>query len=200
MVVYYNDDFVTIHDRYPKSTLHLLLLPRDHSKTRVHPFDAFEDPQFLDKVKAAVRKLRSFAAGELRRRYGRYSEQDRAREKALSAEPPPDQLPRGRDWERELMCGIHAGPSMNHLHVHVIAVDRYSDRLKHRKHYNSFSTPFFIDIEDFPLAPDDRRRHPGREGYLHQNLVCWRCGEDFGSRFTELKAHLEKEFIQWRKL
>jgi aprataxin len=200
VVVYYNDDFVTIHDRYPKSTLHLLLLPRDHSKTRVHPFDAFEDPQFLDKVKAEARKLRSFAAGELRRRYGRYSEQDRAREKALSAEPPPEQLPRGRDWERELMCGIHAGPSMNHLHVHVIAVDRYSDRLKHRKHYNSFATPFFIDIEDFPLAPDDRRRHPGREGYLHQNLVCWRCGEDFGNRFTELKAHLEKEFIQWRKL
>lgn len=200
VVVYYNDDFVAIHDRFPKSTLHLLLLPRDPLRTRLHPFDAFEDPEFLGKVKAEVKKLRSLAAGELRRRYGRYSELDSAREEALNAESPPDELPPGRDWERELMCGIHAGPSMNHLHVHVISVDRYSDRLKHRKHYNSFSTPFFVDIEDFPLAPDDPRRHPGREGYMNRNFVCWRCGKDFGNRFTELKTHLEKEFNEWKKL
>lgn len=200
VVVYYNDDFVAIHDLYPKSTLHLLLLPRDPLKMRLHPFDAFEDPQFLGKVKAETRKLRSLAAAELRRRYGRYSEQDRARYEALNAEPSPEELPRGRDWERELMCGIHAGPSMNHLHVHVISVDRFSDRLKHRKHYNSFSTPFFIDIEDFPLAPDDPRRHPGREGYMHRNFSCWRCGKDFGNRFTELKTHLEKEFNEWKRL
>ncbi|KAH1499433.1 hypothetical protein KXV92_003017 [Aspergillus fumigatus] len=200
VVVHYDDDFVVIHDMFPKSTLHLLLLPRDPTKTRLHPFEAFEDAEFLSKVKAETRKLRTLAAAELRRKYGRHSAQDKERQDALNADPPPDVLPQGRDWEKEVMCGIHAHPSMNHLHIHIISVDRYSDRLKHRKHYNSFSTPFFIDIEDFPLAKDDPRRHPDREGYLRRDFKCWRCGKEFGNRFAELKSHLEAEFNEWRKL
>ncbi|KAF7585859.1 aprataxin-like protein [Aspergillus hancockii] len=200
IVVYHNDGFVAIHDLFPKSTLHLLLLPRDATKTRLHPFEALEDPVFLSKVKEETRKLRSLAAGELRRRYGKYSAQDKERQEALNADPPPDELPPGRAWEREVVCGVHAVPSMNHLHIHVISVDRYSDRLKHKKHYNSFSTPFFVPIDDFPLAQDDVRRHPTREGYLRRDYVCWRCGKDFGNRFSELKAHLEKEFDEWKRL
>ncbi|EAW14471.1 DNA 5'-adenosine monophosphate hydrolase [Aspergillus clavatus NRRL 1] len=200
VVVYYNDNFVVIHDLFPKSSLHLLLLPRDPAKTRLHPFDAFEDPEFLSKVKAETRKLRTLAAGELRRKYGRDSAQDKERQDALNADPPPDVLPQGRDWEKEIMCGIHAHPSMSHLHIHVISVDRYSERLKHRKHYNSFATPFFVDIEDFPLAKDDVRRYPDRQGYLRRDFICWRCGKDFGNKFTELKRHLETEFNEWKRL
>lgn len=200
IVVYYNDDFVAIHDRFPKSSLHLLLLPRDPSKTRLHPFEAFEDPEFLAKVKAEVKKLRTLAAGELRRRYGKESATEKARQEAMDADPPPDELPPGRDWEKDIMSGIHAHPSMNHLHIHVLSVDRYSDRLKHKKHYNSFSTPFFIDVEDFPLREDDVRRRPGRQGYLKRDFVCWRCGKDFENKFTELKKHLEKEFQEWKRM
>ena len=200
VVVYHNADFVAIHDMFPKSSLHLLLLPRDPSKTRVHPFDAFEDAEFLEKVKIEVRKLHALAAAELRRKYGKDSVQDQARQEALNADPPPDELPAGRDWGKEIVCGVHAVPSMNHLHVHVIAVDRYSERLKHRKHYNSFSTPFFVPIEDFPLAPDDARRHSGREGYLKRDFVCWRCGKEFGNKFVQLKQHLEEEFQEWKRL
>ncbi|KAE8388655.1 aprataxin-like protein [Aspergillus alliaceus] len=200
IVVYHNDDFVAIHDLFPKSTLHLLLLPRDASKTRLHPFEALEDLEFLGKVKEETKKLRSLAAAELRRRYGKDSAQDKKRQEALNADDPPDTLPPGRNWEQEIMCGIHAHPSMNHLHVHVISVDRYSDRLKHKKHYNSFSTPFFVPIDDFPLAQDDVRRHPTREGYLRRDYICWRCGKDFGNKFSELKVHLEKEFDDWKRL
>lgn len=199
-VVYYNDDFVAIHDLYPKSSLHLLLLPRDPIKSRMHPFDAFEDIEFLNKVRAEVKKLRTLAAGELRRRYGKESAQEKARQEAMDKDPPVDELPPGRDWEREIMSGIHAHPSMNHLHIHVLSVDRHSDRLKHRKHYNSFTTPFFISLDDFPLAKDDVRRHPGREGYLKWDFICWRCGRNFGNRFQELKNHLEKEFEEWKRL
>ncbi|KAL4990854.1 HIT-like domain-containing protein [Aspergillus falconensis] len=199
-VVYHNDEFVVIHDMFPKSTLHLLLLPRDPEKTLVHPVEAFDDAVFLKKVKDEVKKVRTLAAGELRRKYGKYSARDRERREALDAEPPVDCLPAGRDWEQDIMCGIHAHPSMNHLHVHVISRDRYSDRLKHRKHYNSFSTPFFIDINDFPLARDDPRRNPDRQGYLRRDFVCWRCGRDFGSKFTALKKHLEEEFDEWKRL
>ncbi|CEJ58253.1 Putative Histidine triad nucleotide binding protein [Penicillium brasilianum] len=200
VVVYHNDDFVAIHDMFPKSSLHLLLLPRDQSKTRLHPFEAFEDAEFLAKVKAEAQRLRKLAAGELRRKYGKDSAQEQARRAALNADPAPDELPPGRDWDREIMCGVHAVPSMNHLHIHVIAVDRYSERLKHRKHYNSFSTPFFVPLNDFPLAADDKRRQPTAEGYLKRDFVCWRCGEPFGNRFAELKKHLGEEFKEWKRL
>ncbi|KAL2797649.1 HIT-like domain-containing protein [Aspergillus keveii] len=200
VVVYHNADFVVIHDLFPKSTLHLLLLPRDATKTLVHPIEAFDDPEFLAKVKEEAKKVCALAAGELRRKYGKYSLRDREREKALDADPPPENLPAGRDWGKEIMCGIHAHPSMTHLHVHIISVDRYSDRLKHRKHYNSFSTPFFVDIDDFPLAVDDPRRDPDRQGYLRRNFICWRCGRDFGNQFTHLKKHLEEEFNDWKRL
>lgn len=200
VVVYHNDDFVAIHDKFPKSSLHLLLLPRDPSKFYKHPFDAFDDAEFLDKVRTEVRKLRTLAAAELRRRLGKYSAQERARQEAMDQDPPVEDLPPGRDWEREIMVGIHAHPSMTHLHIHVMSVDRYSDRLKHRKHYNSFSTPFFVDVEDFPLAQDDVRRHPGREGYLNEDFICWRCGRNFKDRFQKLKDHLEMEYEEWKKL
>ncbi|RDW78611.1 DNA 5'-adenosine monophosphate hydrolase [Aspergillus mulundensis] len=199
-VVYYDDDFVVIHDMFPKSTLHLLLLPRDPEKTLVHPVQAFDDAKFLEKVKKEVNKVRTLAASELRRKYGKYSVRDRERIEALDVEPPVETLPAGRDWEQDIMCGIHAHPSMNHLHVHIISVDRYSDRLKHRKHYNSFSTPFFIDINDFPLALDDPRRDPDRQGYLRRNFICWRCHRDFGNQFAALKKHLEEEFDEWKRL
>ncbi|KAJ5713664.1 uncharacterized protein N7483_010845 [Penicillium malachiteum] len=181
VVVYHNTDFVAIHDMFPKSSLHILLLPRDSSKTRLHPFDAFEDAEFLTKVKAEVRKLRTHAAAELRRKYGKYSEQDRVRQEALIADPPTRRIAgRKRLGEGDM--------------------DRYSERLKHRKHYNSFSTPFFVPIDDFPLAEDDVRRHPTQEGYLKRDFVCWRCGEEFGNQFVQLKEHLKQEFEEWKKL
>lgn len=200
VVIYHNDEFVAINDMYPKASLHLLLLPRDPNKQRLHPFEALEDPEFLQKVKIEAQRLCKLAASELRQMYGQDSAQEQKRRAAMSADPPPDELPEGRDWEQEIKCGVHAVPSMNHLHIHVISVDRHSDRMKHRKHYNSFATRFFVPLEDFPLAPDDKRRHPGREGYLKEDFVCWRCGRNFGNRFEQLKIHLKEEFEEWKKL
>lgn len=97
------------------------------------------------------------------------------------------------------MVGVHAVPSMANLHIHVISVDRHSEKLKHRKHYNSFSTPFFVPLEDFPLSAGDERRWPGREGYLKRDFSCWRCGVNFGTGFKKLKDHLEEEFEEWKR-
>lgn len=197
-VIYFTDDFVVVHDLYPKSTVHLLLLPRDPEKFTQHPFDALEDPEFLAKAKQETDKLKRIAASELRRRFGRFSRSEKARSEAMESDPAPEpeDLPPGRDWESEIHVGIHAHPSMNHLHIHVISADRYSERMKHRKHYNSFATPFFVPIEDFPLAQDDVRR---REGYLKWDLKCWRCGKNFGNKFAQLKGHLEDEFEEWKR-
>lgn len=201
-VIYYSDDFVAIHDLYPKSTVHALLLPRSPAPSRQHPFDAFEDPAFLATVRAETAKLRRLVGKELQRRYGRHSAREREREAVLDGEMEWEEgraLPPGRDWERELLVGVHAHPSMNDLHIHVLSPDMISDCMRHRKHYNSFNTPFLVDVADFPLAADDPRRHPGRAGYNSRDLVCWRCGENFGNRFKQLKEHLAEEFEEWKK-
>ncbi|KAI0201071.1 HIT domain-containing protein [Astrocystis sublimbata] len=200
-IIYYNDDFVAIYDLYPKSTVHTLLLPRS-PRSRLHPFDAFEDPEFLASVQAETGKLKRLVAKELQRRYGRFSAQEKQREAVLDGDVELEDgapLPEGRDWEKELLVGIHAHPSMNDLHVHVLSRDMVSECMKHRRHYESFNTPFLVDVADFPLAADDPRRHPGRAGYLNKDLRCWRCGKNFGNQFKKLKDHLSTEFEMWKK-
>lgn len=201
-VILHSEKYVAINDLFPKSSVHLLLLPRAMEKTLLHPFDALSDTDFLQEVQLEAKKLRELAAKELRRRYGKFSASDKAREEAIDHEPMPSDhdLPPRRDWNKEILVGVHARPSMNHLHIHVISVDRVSDCMRHRKHYNSFATPFFVPIEDFPLDANDKRRHPGREGYLDCDLLCWRCGWNFGNKFARLKEHLDQEFETWKRL
>ena len=196
VVIYYNDSFVAINDLYPKSSVHCLLLPRSAQHTHQHPFDAFEDAEFLTTVRIEAQKLKTLVAKELQRKFGPFSKQDEAREAVLNGDVQADELPQGRDWEKEVKVGVHAHPSMRHLHIHVISVDRYSVSLKHRKHYNSFATRFFVDLEDFPLAENDVRR---RESYLNDDMKCWRCGTSYQHRFKALKEHLEMEFDEWKR-
>ncbi|KAI0459868.1 HIT domain-containing protein [Xylaria acuta] len=200
-VIYHNEFFVAINDLYPKSAVHTLLLPRS-PRSRLHPFDAFEDPEFLASVQAETARLKRLAATELQRRYGRFSAQEKQREAVLNGDVDWEDeapLPVGRDWEKELFVGVHAHPSMNDLHVHVLSRDMVSECMRHRKHYQSFNTPFLIDVAEFPLAADDPRRHPARAGYFDRDLRCWRCGKNFGNRFKKLKDHLTGEFEEWKK-
>lgn len=201
-VLYYNDDYVVINDLYPKSSVHLLVLSRNAGRNRLHPFEAFRDTVFLEAMKLEVTKARNVAASELRRRYSSFSSTDNARLEAMNLDPilSPSELPAGRDWGEEVISGVHAHPSMSHLHVHVLSVDRVSKCLRHRKHYNSFNTPFLVSLDDFPLTTDDPRWHPGKQGYLESDMICWRCGVNYGKAFTAFKKHLEEEFIEWKRL
>jgi aprataxin len=200
-VIYFNDDFVAVNDLYPKSSIHILLLPRSKKHARLHPFDAFDDAEFLASVQNEVSKLKALVAKELQRKFGRDSRSEAKRQAVLNGEVEPEgtELPVGRKWEDEIITGIHAKPSMNHIHIHMLSKDMSSKSMKHRKHYNSFNTPFLIDVDDFPLADDDLRRDPEKQGYLDEDLVCWRCGKNFGNKFKSLKDHLTTEFEGWRK-
>ncbi|KAH6686176.1 HIT-like domain-containing protein [Plectosphaerella plurivora] len=187
-IIYFNDDFVAINDLYPKASVHALLLPRSRKHNLLHPFEAFEDPEFLASVQKEVIKLKALVASELR--------------PILNGDAEPDdtgELPPGRDWEADVKIGIHAHPSMNHLHIHVLSRDMHSPCLHHRKHYNSFNTPFLIDVADFPMAKDDPRWHPGHAGYMKRDLVCWRCGANFKNQFKKLNDHLNVEFESWKR-
>lgn len=199
---------VCIRDKFPKATVHTLLLPRSAAHNLRHPFDALADADFLAALRREVDVLRGLAAGELQRVLGRESRSEAARQAVLDGEVDDadgegggkgGKLPAGRDWAKEIIAGVHAVPSMAHLHVHVLSRDMHSDALRHRKHYNSFATPFLVPLDDFPLGDDDPRRRTREEAYLRRDLRCWRCGRDFGNRFKELKAHLETEFEEWRR-
>lgn len=202
-VIYHNDDFVAINDRYPKATIHTLLLPRSMKHNLLHPFEALDDPEFLASVRAEIECLKALVAKELQRRLGTHSESDAHRQAVLDGDAEPDksgELPAGRDWAAEVKAGVHAVPSMKHLHVHVLSRDMFSGALRHRKHYNSFNTPFLVDLDDFPLPADDGRRHTKEEAYLQWEMMCWRCERNFGNRFQELKVHITEEYETWKKL
>jgi diadenosine tetraphosphate (Ap4A) HIT family hydrolase len=129
-VIFTRPNFVAIHDMYPKATVHCLLLPRSRDKNLLHPFDAFEDATFLASVRAEAATLKDLAARELQRLVGERSVADAPRRAVMDGEIEPETntdgklvLPEGRDWMAEIKVGVHARPSMNHLHVHVISRD-----------------------------------------------------------------------------
>lgn len=196
-VITYDDNWVLIHDLYPKSSVHLLLLPRDPKFYNTHPYVACNDAAFLAAARVEIEKAREIVASELRRLYGKDSVSEHARREAIESEDPPEVLPEGRDWSEEVITCVHANPSMNHLHFHILSKDRHSPSLKHRKHYNSFNTRFFVPVEDLPLNEDDERQHAGK--FLSDDMNCWRCGQNFKNQFAKLKVHLEEEFQTWKK-
>lgn len=204
-VIFHTPSAVAVHDLFPKATVHTLLLPRSTHHNELHPFDAFDDPAFLAQVRADTERLRDLAAKELQRLLGRYSHAEAARNAVLDGEAEPEVdaetgeavLPAGRDWAREIVVGVHSVPSMSHLHVHVLSRDMHSEKMKHKKHYLSFTTEFLVSLEDFPMAEDDPRRRQGR--WPEREMVCFRCGRSFGNKFKELKEHLEEEFELWKK-
>ncbi|KAH6634804.1 hypothetical protein B0J18DRAFT_461954 [Chaetomium sp. MPI-SDFR-AT-0129] len=206
---------VLIKDAFPKATVHLLLLPRSPAHYLLHPHTAFMDKEFLAMMREEAAVGVRLATAELSRRLGSFSATNRARDAALNhlndvsagdddtGEAKPIEelpLPTARDYESEILVGTHAHPSMAHLHVHIVSRDMHSDRMRHRKHYNSFTTPFLVPLADQPLAADDARRETGyQNANLGRELVCWRCGRVFGNKFAELKKHLETEFVRWRE-
>ncbi|KAF1949827.1 HIT-like protein [Byssothecium circinans] len=208
-VIDYDDEFVVINDKYPKASVHLLLLPRSPEYYKQHPLHLLStDPTFLSKVRSRVAHIKTLAASELRRQYSAHSTSDAPRraaiEQIMSSPDAPSSpseitapLPAGRDWEAELIAGVHTHPSMNHLHIHVMSREMASPWVKHKKHYLSFQTSFMVQLEEFPLEEGSARFHPGN--WPDWDMVCWRCGRNFRQKFAELKRHLGEEFEVWKR-
>ncbi|KAI9103321.1 HIT-like domain-containing protein [Phlyctochytrium arcticum] len=91
--------------------------------------------------------------------------------------------------------GFHAVPSMRQLHMHVISQDLESPSLKHKKHWNSFTTDFFIDFEKFRLQLETNGRikfdEKKFEELLKSPLRCHRCKLEC-SNMPKLKEHIGK--------
>ena len=108
---------------------------------------------------------------------------------------PNQDCPHDYDWESNILIGIHTQPSMQHLHIHVISRDLHSNCMWEKTNYTSFTTRFFVDLEDFPLNEDEKA---GRLSALKNRVMtCWRCPETF-TVFRSLKTHLNVEFEVWK--
>ncbi|KAK9370306.1 HIT-like domain-containing protein [Lipomyces kononenkoae] len=187
-VLKYTEDYVLIHDKYPKASVHLLILPRDSTRTRLHPFKALcphaskitRTKEFYDKMSEFVRECEDLAIKQL------------------------EELHKKKFTAQDLKVGVHSTPSMSNLHIHVISVDNYSEALKNKKHYNTFNTPFFVPFDELEtITPEDARIKGGPVYCAHiatkNDLICWRCEKNFENQFKKLKDHLEEEFILWKR-
>jgi len=197
---------ILIRDLYPKALIHLLMLPKDTGFYSLTPFEAFNPEEnknaaFLELMKSEAASAADLAASELSRLVSPYSATCKTRNEALNSDDPPDELPPARDFLPDIRIGVHAQPSMNTLHIHIISCDMYSAALKHKKHYNSFNTNFFISLEDFPLMEEDNLMDAReQENLIKGDMRCWRCGRNFGNKFKQLKDHLQEEYEAWREI
>lgn len=89
--------------------------------------------------------------------------------------------------------GYHAIPSMTRLHMHIISQDFDSPCLKNKKHWNSFTTDFFIDaasilkwLKSKGKVEIDKERY---ESLLKEPLSCHVCHKEL-KNIPQLKQHI----------
>jgi aprataxin len=95
------------------------------------------------------------------------------------------------------MIGFHVIPSLLPLHLHIISSDFNSDHLKTKRHYNSFTTKFFIKINDIINHLESNNNNINSiigskeyyEGLLKSDMKCNRCGIVLNN-IPNLKKHL----------
>ena len=109
------EPFIILYDQFPKSKVHLLVLHRNPSYK-------------------SLKMLRKEERGHTELLCGMLTVGEHLKS-ALGK-----QYPR---WS--FISGFHAIPSLEPLHMHVMSLDLESPCLKKKKHYNSFSTPFFLE-------------------------------------------------------
>ncbi|XP_050991960.1 aprataxin isoform X1 [Labeo rohita] len=89
--------------------------------------------------------------------------------------------------------GYHAIPSMSHVHLHVISQDFDSPCLKNKKHWNSFTTDYFVESQDVIAMLEHDGKVTVKEGtseLLKLPLRCHLCRKEQPT-IPKLKEHLK---------
>lgn len=173
VVIEYNDDWVVIKDKYPKSLLHLLILPRAHLPSFSHL-----TPSHLPLLKSMENIGKQLGSDWLARKEGK---------DVVKKNPVPS------PQSSSVLVGFHAIPSMTQIHMHVISNDFDSISLKNKKHWNSFQPPFFISsssaIEKLASDGEIVFNKAQYDPYLDKALACHRCGT-VQANLPSLKIHI----------
>lgn len=162
--------YVCVVDKYPKARTHLLLLPRRDTGLCVDKIDRL--------TRSSVAELRDFHAHAMR------IVEDIVRSS------------RGSMSSKDIQVGYHAIPSLRPLHLHIISRDFVSSRMKTKKHWNSFTTDFFVSpktVESLLSSSDDASCIFARTSILRSALKtplrCHRCLRPQRNMPT-LKSHI----------
>ncbi|ESO98755.1 hypothetical protein LOTGIDRAFT_186969 [Lottia gigantea] len=98
--------------------------------------------------------------------------------------------------------GYHAVPSMGQLHLHVISQDFNSPCLKTKKHWNSFTTEYFIDsskiIKQLEKHDMVEINTADSESLLKKDLKCHVCQKQF-TTLPALKSHISLHIVTRHK-
>ena len=185
-VVFHDDNVVIVSDKFPKSEMHLLIIPKDLNLTKLHPTTGLTY-KMKDSLEKYVDKSRDIIYDSFFRKYS-----------LLKSNVWFDEMTDYNDKEtfieKFIQVGVHSVPSMSNLHIHVMTKDFHSQKMKNKKHYNSFNTEFFVLWEKLPLQeiPDSKDMETVVVG--KSDLICTYCGQNFQNKFSLLKKHLEEEF------
>jgi aprataxin len=163
------DELMVVYDGYAKAAVHLLVLPMNEYLPQ-------EVSQFERHHLICIKKIHNIARGIA------------------------DQIDNESNiplWKCKI--GYHAKPSMDDLHIHIITQDFDSERLKNKKHWNSYNTDFFVsidkvesDLEEFGQVqlPDEEEL----KVLIKQPLYCHRCETEFKT-LPKLKLHLKEPCV-----
>ena len=98
-----------------------------------------------------------------------------------------------KDTSLRFQHGYHAVPSMTRLHMHIISRDFHSSCLKTKKHWNSFTTEFFLPAEDVICRLQTHRKvevdKAKYEEILKSPLKCHVCHASC-QNMPKLKDHI----------
>ncbi|CAF0806691.1 unnamed protein product [Adineta steineri] len=160
----YKDDLCTvIIDKFPKAHIHLLVMPNQY----------IADVKSLNNTDLPLIKHMLKIAKEV-------AEKTAAKANA-------------RGIFNEFRYGFHTIPTLALLHMHVISQDFISNSLKTKKHWNSFTTNYFIDasevIDELQANGSVRIDTTRMKKLLDEDLKCHRCSNNFAT-MPKLKQHL----------
>lgn len=185
---------VLIQDMFPKSKVHLLVLPKWLPHRDLHPHDAFEDCDFLAMVRDEAAEGLKIAMALLR------TEMRTSLKKAGIDSRLAHALIDRRDFSKDFRIGIHAHPSQHELHVHIISRDMVSWHRYDAGHYQAFNSPFLVPLTSYPLPSDSVIRDVQfqNSNLRNRNFRCWRCKKSFGTNaYDDLQDHLREEWQLW---
>lgn len=157
---------VVIKDLYPKAKHHYLVIPKAN-KPNLKDLGA-EDVKLLKHMKDVGESLIAKVQREKK-------------------DEGPKQV--------KFRMGYHAVPSMQQVHMHVISQDFDAPRLKNKKHWNSFTSAFFLEVdwvigelESKGCIRIDKARY---EAMLKEPLKCHVCSAA-QTNMPRLKAHIKQ--------
>ena len=174
------DGCTVLYDGYPKATFHWLVLPVDTAIRRAADLRPRHLP-LLRRMAALADRLIAHVRGP-----GGVAV-SAAPTAAVAADDDDGHGATGAVADPACLrfqCGFHAVPSLEHLHLHVMSTDLELG-CKHKKHYNSFATPFFTPIAavlrelEAGLASGDPDREVAlapRAAAVDGPMACVHCG------------------------